>query len=124
MKFITYKRFKDKALSGSMNIPYGAELEESEGLLYYKNNPVCLVSSEYGLKHFIRNDDNTGLQRADTILSIEKILHKDRTKWNLIWEDKSLERFRKSTIPDYWLWNSDFYSAQIEDLQYIYEKLQ
>ena len=121
MKFITYKRFKDKALSGSMNIPYGAELE---GLLYYKNNPVCLVSSEYGLKHFIRNDDNTGLERADTILSIEKILHKDKTKWNLIWEDKSLERFRKSTIPDYWLWNSDFYSAQIEDLQYIYKKLQ
>lgn len=123
MKYITYKRFKEKSLSGLVNIPYGTEIERIDDILYYNSRPICLFNSEYGLQHFITNDDNTGLSRAQIILSINKKLKNNKDKWDCIWEDESLLRFKKKGLPDHWLWNSDFYSADAESLNYIYQKV-
>ncbi len=41
------------------------------------------------------------------------------TKWQKIWEDKSLHKYKRHEHADMWLWNRDFYNAPIEDLEYI-----
>lgn len=57
MDYITYKRFKGKSLSGEVNIPFGAILQERDGFLYLGDRPVCCVTSENGWQHFRPNTD-------------------------------------------------------------------
>ena len=47
-----------------------------------------------------------------------------QAKWDKIWEDKYLDKFRSKQFSDYWIWNIDFYEATIEDLEYILARIE
>ena len=58
MRYITRKRFKKKCIQGFVNFPYNTEFEcLDNGMITYKNLPVCYNTSQDGLDYFCRDDD-------------------------------------------------------------------
>jgi hypothetical protein len=50
--YICYRRFKGHAICGGVNIPHGTIVTEQDGMLFWRDNPVCLSTSENGWEHF------------------------------------------------------------------------
>ena len=89
-KYITKKRMKEAGIAGHVNIPYGTEVEEVDGLIIYKGAAVCAITSRNAHLHFAKNDDGKGLERGAL-----------------------------ADHEDHFLWNHEFFEAPVEDLQYI-----
>lgn len=131
MKYIARKRYKKKCIQGEVNIPFGTELESLDNILYYKNKPVCTVTSQDAFDYFVSNEDGNGLQRSNLInwildnTSYDKI--KDKNKyddiWQLIWSKKDYYKFKRPDNDSRWLWYKDFYLASIEDLQSLVDDI-
>ena len=123
MRYIVYKRFKEKALCGEINIPALTECDEHNGIIFLKYKPLCFTTSENAHNHFVINDDGKGLERSNliqTILSTLKCKDKDyQNRWNKIWEDEVSQKYKRPEHPDHWLWNHDFFNADINDLKHI-----
>lgn len=126
MKYITIKRYKRNDARGTFNIPYGTELEEKGGVLYYDGKDICSDHSAVMREYFARNDDGLGIKRGQLSRVIVKALqlqknetreHRDK-RWEPIWDDPICQRYKKD-FDDYWLWSIEFFSAPIEDLQHI-----
>ena len=121
--YITVKRAKFKTISGEVNIPYGTKLEVGGNVLLYNGKPVCAVFSDCAYEFFAQNDDGQGLLRGKLIQTIKSTLakhdeaHQDR--WDKIWDDPRCQQYKCSDRDDFWLWNHDFYNAEIEDLKHI-----
>ena len=128
MQYITHKRFKDKAICGDVNIPALTICEEHNGMIYYNNKPLCLITSENAHLHFSINEDNNGIRRGELTNKINTILrrkdsqHQDR--WDRIWEDPLCQKYKRPEHQDHWLWNHEFYNANINDLEYILNLIQ
>lgn len=122
MKYITNKRFKKTCLCGQINIPYGTNLQCTNNLICLNDKPICYITSQDAYDYFSRNDDNKGLERGKLIRDIKDKLKNNQSRWNKIWDNEDkLAKFRRQEIKDHWLWNFDFYNAEIEDLQFIYD---
>jgi hypothetical protein len=123
MKYITYKRFKDKALCGNVNIPAMTECQEYNGILFYNSIPLCLATSENAHTYFAINEDGMGLKRGAIIYDITTMLKRKDSKyqnrWDKVWEDKLCQKYKRHEHPEHWLWNHEFYNADINDLEYI-----
>lgn len=85
--------------------------------------PVCAVFSDCAYEFFAQNDDGQGLLRGKLIQTIKSTLakhdeaHQDR--WDKIWDDPRCQQYKCSDRDDFWLWNHNFYNAEIEDLKHI-----
>ena len=121
MKYIIHTRFKGKAICGEVNLPALTECDAVFKMISKDHQPLCLTTSENAHNYFARNDDGRGLERGQLIKDIKNLLaSKDnQERWNKIWEDEFCQKFKRSDNSD-WIWNQDFYEAEIEDLQYIY----
>lgn len=121
MKYIIHTRFKGKAICGEVNLPALTECDAVFKMISKDHQPLCLTTSENAHNYFARNDDGRGLERGQLIKDIKNLLaSKDnQERWNKIWEDEFCQKFKRSDNSD-WIWNQDFYDAEIEDLQYIY----
>ncbi len=42
-------------------------------------------------------------------------LHQER--WDKIWDDPLCQKYKSNDRDDFWLWNHDFYNAEIDDLK-------
>ena len=79
--------------------------------------------SDCAYEFFAQNDDGQGLLRGKLIQTIKSTLakhdkaHQDR--WDKIWDDPRCQQYKCSDRDDFWLWNHDFYNAEIEDLKHI-----
>ena len=118
MQYITVKRYKRDNNRGRFNIPYGTEIEEHDGLLWYNGKDICGDHSAVMREYFRRNDDGRGLERENLVQAINKSLHDDQL-WPVVWEDGLCQKYRKKAQADYWLWAIEFFNAPIEDLEYI-----
>lgn len=131
MKYIAHRRFKGKALNGDVNIPALSELEDYNGLLIWRDKAVCFDKSRTAHEYFARNDDGCGLYRGHLTSAIERRLRlydshhiKDKKhdeRWSKVWKDPVCKPYRKIEHADHWLWNHDFFNANIADLEYIAE---
>lgn len=124
MKFITHKRFKEKAICGEVNIPAMTEVEELDNkLIVYNGKPLCYSTSQSGHEHFCRNNDEQGLKRGKLTTEIQKKLNKRdddyQKRWDKVWEDSICQKYKRPEHKDHWLWNHDFFNADIFDLKYI-----
>lgn len=123
MQFVIYKRFKDDALCGPVNLKATLPCWESEGIIFYEGKPLCFAASENALCHFARDDDGKGLLRGKLISEIKhKIAKRDgdyQKRWNRIWADPICLRFKRKEFDDFWIWNKAFYDAEIADLEHI-----
>jgi len=125
MQYITHKRFKDNAICGQVNIPALSVCEKNGNTIYFDGKPVCFVTSENAHQYFARNDDNQGVERGKLTQEIQRRLTKrDNTyqsRWDKIWSDPICQKYKRKEHDDFWLWNHEFFNANIEDLKYIAE---
>ena len=123
MDYICFNRFKQNALCGEVNIPYGTKLDEANNVISYCGNPICYTKSQNAYDYFARNDDGKGLERGKLTSEIIKLLNckdgKHQNRWYRIWGDLSLLKYKRPEHDDYWLWNYDFFNASIEELNRI-----
>ena len=124
MDYICFNRFKQNALCGEVNIPYGTKLDETNNVIRYRGNPICYTTSQNAYDYFARNDDGKGLERGKQTSEIIKLLNnrkdgKYQVRWDRIWGDLSLLKYKRPEHPDHWLWNFDFFNASIEELNRI-----
>lgn len=125
MQYIVHRRFKDRAICGQVNFPALTECEESGGLITYEGNPVCSNTSENAHQYFARNDDGNGMLRGQLTQAIQKYLAKKdgahQARWDKVWEDERCLPYKRKEYEDHWLWNHEFFNAEIDDLKYIAE---
>ena len=127
MKYMTRKRYKKKCIQGDVNIPFGTELNSIGNMLYYKDKPVCIDTSQDAFDYFVSNEDDNGVQRADLINWIldhtagDKVKDKNKYEriWKMIWANSRYHRFKRQDNEERWLWYKDFYTAPIDDLQML-----
>ena len=127
MEYVCFKRFKGNAICGEVNIPKASLLYIDNDYLIYNADVICANSSHNCYEYFSRNDDGNGIKRGELTQKIIKKLAKRDSKyqerWDKIWSDMSLLKFKRKEFDDYWLWNHEFYNASINDLEYIYNKI-
>lgn len=126
MKYITHRRFKGHAICGDVNIPAKTEVECANGVLLWNGKALCYDTSENAHQYFARNDDGMGMTRGNLTQAILKRLAKpsspthDRQKlWDKVWEDKVCRKYKRKEHQDHWLWDHEWYQADIETLRYI-----
>lgn len=88
-QYVARKRAKFKGFSGPVNIPWGAVLEEQDGLLFWRGAAVCGVTSQNAYDYFSRDDDSHGKLRGKLVTSIKAKLEKRdagyQARWNKVW---------------------------------------
>ena len=123
--YITIKRTRFESISGPINLPYGTDVNSTGDFLALDNAPICAVTSQNAYDYFARNDDGKGLERGRLTQAIRAALEKRdkdyQARWDRVWEDKLCQKYKRKEHADHWLWNHDFYNAEIPDLQYIAE---
>lgn len=143
MKYLTHKRFRQRAICGEVNIPALTECESVNGMICLGDKQLCLIYSENAHLYFARNDDGNGLERGQLTCAIIELLtkkdylldgydekyerkikaHNERADeaWEKVWEDDVCRKYKRIEHADHWLWNHAFYNADIETLRYIAE---
>lgn len=125
MKYITHTRFKGKALCGDVNLPAMTECEAYKNLIVHDGKPICFTTCENAHQHFARNDDGQGMERGRLTKAIQKTLAKRdeqyQARWDKVWADAVCQKYRREDYTDYWLWNQEFFGAEIKDLRHIAE---
>lgn len=123
MNYIVHKRFKGKAICGEVNIPAQTEVETADNIILYHGNAVCLTTSENAHQFFARNDDGHGMLRGNLTQAIQKTLSKRdknyQSRWDKVWEDKVCHAYKRPEYADFWLWNHEFFNADVDTLKYI-----
>lgn len=123
MKYIAHRRFKTTAICGDVNIPACTECEENNGTIQYNGKDVCSIFSENAHQYFARNNDGRGLERGKLTQAItKKLSHYDedyQNRWDKIWDDPMCQPYRRPEHKDFWLWNHNFYNADIGVLRHI-----
>lgn len=126
MKYVVYRPFKGTAIyGGDFDLPVMTICESTKGYIHDNNKIYCYDHSENAHKYFARNDDGLGMKRGNLIQNItSKLSNKTSPSyqelWDKIWNDERCQKFKRPEHNDYWLWNHDFYNAEIEDLEYIW----
>ena len=123
MDYIAIKRARFFSLSGSVNIPYGTKIDCANGVLSIDGKPLCGDHSQNGYDFFTRDDDGNGLERGKLVQAIRKTLknrdENHQARWNKVWADPICQKYKRADHTDYWLWNHDFFNAEIADLHHI-----
>lgn len=123
MKYIIHKRFKDKAICGNVNIPAMTVCECDGAIIKYNGSPICAATSENAHMYFALDDDGQGMLRGGLTCAIQKKLSKrdneHQERWDKVWEDPICKKYKRTEHADHWLWNHNFYNANIWDLQHI-----
>lgn len=125
MQYITHRRFKGMSLCGEVNIPAMSECTLISKIIAYNGKAICYAGSENAHQYFACNDDGNGMERGELTQKIMKRLSKRdadyQVRWDKVWADETCQKYRRSDYSDYWLWNHDFYNADINDLRHIAE---
>ncbi len=123
MQYITHRRFRGRTMSGDVNLPFGTICEAAGNVITLKGSPIAVTTSENAHQYFARNDDGKGAMRGRLTQAIQKTLAKRdaeyQTRWNRIWDDPKLRPYKRQEYADFWLWNHEFFNADIETLGYI-----
>ena len=88
---------------------------------------MCYVASQSAFDFFAQNDDGHGIDRGkltkNIIQTLIRLKQNDTEKanavWDKIWNDPICLKYKRPEYADHWLWNYDFYNANLHDLQYI-----
>ena len=123
MDYIAIKRARFLSLSGDVNIPYGTKIDCVDGILSIEGKPLCADHSQNAYDFFTRDDDGNGLLRGKLTQAIQAVLRKrdkgHQARWDKVWADTVCQKYKRADHTDYWLWNHDFFNAEIADLHHI-----
>ena len=123
MKYIVHKRFKSKAICGYVNLPALTECECVDGRIVCNGKIICNERSENAHQYFSQNEDGLGMVRGKLTQSIQRTLSKRdanyQNRWDKVWSDEVCQKYKREDYEDFWLWNHDFYQADIDVLRHI-----
>lgn len=123
MKYIVHKRFKGTAICGNVNLPATAACECIGDFIIHDGKVICAVKSENAHQHFTRDDDGKGMERGKLTQAIQKALAGRGTqyqaRWDKVWSDPLCQPYKREEYADYWLWNHEFFNADINVLRHI-----
>lgn len=125
MEYVVHHRFKKKAICGDVNIPAMEICEEVNGAIFYNNKLICSSKCKNAHQYFARNDDGQGMLRGNLTQAIQERLNEINnsneyeTIWKQIQNDSICQKYKRFKDEDTWLWNHEFFNANINDLQYI-----
>lgn len=124
--YIVIKKFEGRAICGDIALPYGMKVHAVNGFILFPQGRICRVTSQNAYDYFAQNDDGNGLKRGELTQDILKRLRKLKISdsryahvWDKIWEDEICLKYKRPEHEDDWVWNYDFYNAEISDLEYI-----
>lgn len=123
MRYIVHKRFKGKAICGEVNIPAMSVCECIGDFITYNNKTICYATSKAAHQHFAIDEDGMGMVRGKLTQAIQKTLaNRDKQyqeRWDKVWDDHVCQQFKRKDHEDFWLWNHDFFNADINVLRHI-----
>lgn len=124
MRYIVTRRFRGKAICGEVNLPYGTTCEEHDGILILEDGrKLCADTSQNAYDYFSRDDDGMGRERGTLVYDIRRTLErldaKHQARWDKLWADSGANRLRRADHKDFWVWNHDFYNADVNELRRI-----
>ena len=124
MRYIVTRRFRGRAICGEVNLPYGTACETQDGYLVLEDGRrLCAVTSQNAYDYFSRDDDGMGRERGTLAHDIRRTLErrdaKHQARWDKLWADAGANRLRRADQKDFWVWNHNFYNADIPDLKHI-----
>lgn len=133
MRYVVFKRFRDKCLSGVVNLPYGTVCELDGEMITKDGNALVVATSDNAHNFFARDDDGCGLERGRLTQEIQAKLSppplnrresaseykRRQAAWARIWADPKIQPYKMREHADHWLWNHAFFNADIETLKYI-----
>ena len=100
-----------------------SECEKIGDVIFYTGKPICFATSENAHQFFARNNDGQGMTRGKLTQAILGTLKKRdsqyQERWNRVWDDPLCQKFKRPEDEDYWLWNHDFFQADINELRHI-----
>lgn len=124
-EYICIKSFQQVGISGKVNIQKDAKLSADDMYIYFRNNPVCVVTSANACEYFAINDDGKGKERGKLINQIKNLLaqkdSKHQARWDKLWSDFGANLLRRKDHEDFWIWGMPFYHASIDNLTRIYK---
>lgn len=123
-RYIARKRARFAGYGGRLvNIPWGTELEAEGGDILFEGVPLCNATSGNAHLYFVQNDDGMGRERGELVEKITATLAKrdkdHQARWDRVWKDDLVSRYRHPDHSDFWLWGQAFFDAPVEDLRYI-----
>lgn len=123
MTYITRKRARFRALTKTVNLPYGTELPVVGDFLSCDGVALCTVSSEMCHRFFVENSDGKGAERGHLIEGILRATQRKgaghQGRWDRLWGDQIANGYRREDHPEHWVWAHSFYSARLEDLRHM-----
>lgn len=131
--YVVVQRFKRQKnpICGAVNLPFGTECKTAycgeEKAIVCDQGILCYVASQSAFDFFAQNDDGHGIDRGkltkNIIQTLIRLKQNDTEKanavWDKIWNDPICLKYKRPGYADHWLWNYDFYNANLHDLQYI-----
>ena len=123
MKYIVHRRFRDKAICGDVNLPAMTVCECDGAIIKYRGHEICFVTSENAHQYFAIDYDGMGMERGRLTQAIQKTLAKRddhyQERWDKVWDDNICQDYKRDDYDDYWLWNHEFFNADIDVLRHI-----
>lgn len=123
MRYIVHTKFNDKAIGGNIILPQMTICYSKDNMIQYNGKDICVIGSENARRFFAIDEDGMGMIRGRLIQNIQKTLkcHDDNyhNRWSKVWNDKTCIRYRQKEH-DYWYWNDDFFTTDIDTLRYIF----
>ena len=85
MKYILCKPYNKKCMSGDISLLKGANITNTENILYHNNKPLCYTTSQDAYDYFALNDDGKGNERFklthDIIAHIKELVEEDNAAY-------------------------------------------
>ena len=121
--YIVRRRARFLSICGPVNLPYGTEVSSDGAFLTVNGEKLCSITSQNAYDFFSRNDDGHGLERGKLVEEItsrmEKRDAKHQARWDKLWADAGANRLRRADHKDFWVWNHNFYNADVNELRRI-----
>lgn len=121
--YIVRRRARFLSICGPVNLPYGTEAFSDGAFLTVNGEKLCSITSQNAYDFFSRNDDGHGRERGKLVKDIRRTLErldaKHQARWDKLWADSGANRLRRADHKDFWVWNHDFYNADVNELRRI-----
>ena len=121
--YIVSRRARFLSICGPVNLPYGTEVSSDGAFLTVNGEKLCSITSQNAYDYFSRDDDGMGLERGKLVQDIRRTLErrdaKHQARWDKLWADAGANRLRRADHKDFWVWNHDFYNADVNELRRI-----
>ena len=121
--YIVRRRARFLSICGPVNLPYGTEVSSDGAFLTVNGEKLCSITSQNAYDYFSRDDDGLGKERGKLVKDIRRTLErrdaKHQARWDKLWADAGANRLRKADHKDFWVWNHNFYNADVNELRRI-----